>query len=672
MRFFKSKGTSQAEEWQTWAKRYDIEGGVRTYESGLSLKVVLGAMFVGLLMMPGSIYLTLVSGQSGSEAAPWVAVILFTELARRSFTTVKRQELYILLSLAGAAVSAGARYSGYIWEAYFIQTVQAESFEIADKIPRWVVPPKYSEAITQRSLMHSDWILPIVVMLIQLVLSQLRYISGPYLLFRLTADLERLPFPMAPVSAQGATALAETTGKQETWRWRVFSIGSIIGLFWGTVYMGIPALTGVMMSQPIQILKIPWIDFTTNIEGFAPTGVFALTTNFSGILWGFVMPFPIILTQFLTAIFTQFILNPQILYRMEILHQWHPGLDVRATGLYNSLDFWFSFGMGKNFSFAVLGFLTVIPMLLQYKRGKQRAAGERGSLQKPPGRGDFPIWLAAGMWILGMIGYVYLIHRLIPLFPFGFLLFFGFVYTPLHSFVSARTFGILGRDLFNVPYLREATIILSKYEDIDVWFTPFPSEEYGGGTQHYRILELTGTTFTSSIFAGLLTLPILLISGILVWHFVWKLAPIPSSQYPFAQMTWPINATNRALFITSLRDGQSEILQAIRGNYILLGLGSSLSIFGLMKLANIFLGLPNWSMASYGLIGGIGDDPGMMLPTLIGALLGRYYMVKKFGRNRWFMFNPVLTAGFTCGTGLVGMGTVAVALVSKAVIVKPF
>ena len=57
---------SQAEEWQAWAQRYDVEGGLRTFESGLTLKVFLGAIFIGLLMMPGSIYLTLVAGQSGA------------------------------------------------------------------------------------------------------------------------------------------------------------------------------------------------------------------------------------------------------------------------------------------------------------------------------------------------------------------------------------------------------------------------------------------------------------------------------------------------------------------------------------------------------------------------------------------------------------------------------
>ncbi len=657
---------SQAEEWQAWAKRYDIDGGVRTFESGLTVKVVLGALFIGLLMMPGSIYLQLVSGESGGGAAPWVAVILFTELARRSFTTVKRQELYILLGLAGAAVSAGGQYAGYIWEAFFIQTPQAESFEIADKIPFWVVPPRDSIALAQRSLLHPDWAWPIGIMLLNQLLGKLRYIGAGYFLFRLTADLERLPFPMAPVQAQGATALAETTGKTETWRWRVFSLGSMAGLFWGALYIGVPALTGVMMSQPIQILPIPVIDFTQSIEGFAPTGVFALTTNFVGVLHGFVMPFPVIVSQFFAAIFTQFFFNPT-LYRLEILHSWHEGLDMRATGIANALDFWISFGLGKSFTFAFMGLAVAVPMLINHQRSGQKAAGERGSLQTPPGRGDFPIWLAISMWAIGMGAYVYLVHWMIPNFPIAFLLGFAFFYTPLHSYINARTFGILSRPLFDIPFIQQGVIILSRYEEIDVWFVHLPNEDYGSGTQHWRVLELTGTRFTSDIAANLITWPVLLVTGILVWHFIWKLAPIPSSQYPFVQYHWPINATNRCLWVTAMRDGNSQMLQAIRGTYVAAGFGMSLGIYGIL---HCILGYP--SMWFYGIVAGIGSDPGMLLPTFVGAIIGRYYMIKRFGLKRWFMFNPVLAAGFSCGTGLVGMATVAIALVSKAVIVKPF
>lgn len=663
---------SMAEEWQTWAKRYDIEGGVRTFESGLSLKVVLGALFVGLLMMPGSIYLTLVAGQSGAGAAPWVTVILFTELARRSFTTVKRQELYILLGLAGAAVGAGGSYWGMIRDQYFVQSPQAVQFEIADKIPTWVVPPPGSEALATRSLIHKDWLWPMVLMLAGQVLGRMRGIGGGYFFFRLTADLERLPFPLAPVSAQGATALAETTGKRETWRWRVFSLASMLGLVWGAIYIGVPALTGVMMSRPIQILKIPWIDFTTNIEGIAPTGVFALTTNLDSLLAGFVMPFPMVIAGFIAKMLTTFLINPYILYKLEILHTWHPGDDVRATGFANSIDFWMSFGIGQSFSIAIIGLIVTIPMLVRYRSAKAKAVGERGSLATPPGRGDFPLWLAVALWVVGMGIHVYILHRwLVPLFPLGFLLFFGFVWTPLNSYINARTYGILNQPLFNIPYLTQATYILSRYEEIDIWFAPIPQEDYGPGTMHWRVLELTGTTFTSSIAADLITLPILLISGLLVWHFIWKLAPIPSAVYPHAQMTWPMEATSRAMWVTSLRDGQSQMLQAIRGKYVLLGLLSCLGLYVIMWIANpLFPG--GHSMYFYGFLGGIGGNPGDHIWLLIGALIGKYYMIRRFGLKKWYRYTPVLMAGFGCGVGLVGMATVAIALVSRAVIVKPF
>jgi len=661
-----------AEEWQTWAKRYDIEGGIRTFESGLSLKVVLGALFVGLLMMPGSLYLGLVAGQSGSGAAPWVAVILFTELARRSFTTVKRQELYILLGLAGSAVSAGSYYSNMIRDQYFVQSPQAIQFEIADKVPVWVVPPPGSESLATRSLIHREWLWPILVMLMGQTLGTMRWIGGSYFLFRLTADLERLPFPLAPVAAQGATALAETTGKRETWRWRVFSLASMLGLIWGAIYIGVPAITGVMMSRPIEILKIPWIDFTTNIEGIAPTGVFALTTNLDAMLAGFVLPFPMVLAGFIARIFSQFILNPQILYRMEILHSWHPGDDVRAAGFANGIDFWMSYGIGQSFSIAIIGFIVTIPMLFKLRSARAKRAGERGSLAAPPGRGDFPIWLALVLWVVGMSGHVYVLHRyLVPLFPLGFLLFFAFLWTPLNSYINARTYAILNRGLFDIPYLTQATYILSRYEDIDIWFAPIPQEDYGGGTSNWRVLELTGTTFTSSIAAGIITLPILLISGILVWHFIWKLAPIPSAIYPNAQMTWPMEVTSRAMWVTSLRDGQSQMLQAIRGKYVLWGLGSCLVLYLVMWAVNpLFPG--GHSMWFYGFIGGIGGNPGGDVWLLIGALIGKYYMIRKFGLKKWYRYTPVLMAGFGCGVGLFGMATVAIALVSRAVIVKPF
>ena len=74
----------------------------------------------------------------------------------------------------------------------------------------------------------------------------------------------------------------------------------------------------------------------------------------------------------------------------------------------------------------------------------------------------------------------------------------------------------------------------------------------------------------------------------------------------------------------------------------------------------------------YGFLGGIGNLPHNTIPTMIGALLGRYYFAKRFGLERWQLYTPVLLAGFACGTGLIGMAAIALALIAKTVNYLPF
>jgi len=50
-----------------------------------------------------------------------------------------------------------------------------------------------------------------------------------------------------------------------------------------------------------------------------------------------------------------------------------------------------------------------------------------------------------------------------------------------------------------------------------------------------------------------------------------------------------------------------------------------------------------------------------------GALLGRFYFAKRFGETKWKAYAPIILAGYSCGMGLIGMTSIAVALISKAV-----
>ena len=212
------------------------EGQETQFEDGFSGKSVVGALFVAFIMLPGALYLGLVAGQGLGPAAEWVTIVLFAEIMRRSFLPMKKQEIYILYYVAASLTGLGAdkgisggAFGGLIWNQYFVQAPVASA--VASQIPHWVVQPAGSPALLHRTFFDSAWTWPILLLILGEILGRLNWISAGYFLFRVTSDIERLPFPMAPVAASGATALAEAASKEESWRWRVFSSGSSISLF---------------------------------------------------------------------------------------------------------------------------------------------------------------------------------------------------------------------------------------------------------------------------------------------------------------------------------------------------------------------------------------------------------------------------------------------------------
>src|SRR4028118_171953 len=73
-----------------------VAGDAEEYIDGFSWRTVIGALFIGFVMMPGAIYLGLIAGQGMGPAAEWVTIIMFMEVARRSYQTLKKQEIYLL------------------------------------------------------------------------------------------------------------------------------------------------------------------------------------------------------------------------------------------------------------------------------------------------------------------------------------------------------------------------------------------------------------------------------------------------------------------------------------------------------------------------------------------------------------------------------------------------
>jgi len=649
---------------------YTRESAPLEFYDGFSLRTVIGAFFVGFVMMPASIYLGLVAGTSLGDAAQWVTIILFTEVVRRSFGVLKRQEIYMLYYIAGSLISfagglalSGGAFAWLIWNQYVLQSPASQSFGIVkhlkDEGVNWIAPFPGSEAIIKRTFFHREWIPAIVLLLILNVLGRMNWMGLGYFAFRLTSDVERLPFPMAPIAAQGATALAEVSGKRETWRWRVFSIGSVIGVAFGVIYILIPTFSGAVFNKPFQILPIPFIDLTQHTEGLLPASLTGLNTELGSIMAGFVVPFYIVVGMFISSIICQIGLNP-FLYKHGILHTWRKGMGTIPTSVANSLDFWMSIGIGTAIAIAILGIYTVLKTIF-----KKSSEGERGSFAPVPGRGDFSIKLALGLFLTSTLGYVILCHRLVPLFPVWLFVFYGFVWTPLNTYISARMIGLTGGGV-GFPYLREATFILSGYKGVAIWWAPIPLFDHGWASQRFREVELTGTKIISVIKAEVFMLPLMLLCSLIFWSFIWKLGPIPSAIYPYAAKFWPLHAIYQCLWATATTEGTNWLLKAIKFKWILAGLAGGGALYGLIT----WLGAP--VLLFYGLISGIGAWPHSTIPMFFGAMLGRYVFAKRFGQEKWRAYAPVLLAGYACGMGLMGMTGIAIALISKAVYQMPF
>ncbi|MDA0333556.1 MAG: hypothetical protein O2782_00130 [bacterium] len=528
------------------------------FEDGFTSKAIIGVLFVAFIMIPGNMYLGLMVGGSLGAAAEWVTIILFAEITKRSFTSLSKQEVYVLYYVAAGLIAAetGA-FDGLLWNQYLVQSPPAQQFGIANLIPTWWAPAIDSPALLQRTFLHRDWIVPIGLLLANFVISRVSWFTMAYVLFRVNSDYERLPFPFAPVAAQGATALAETTQGVESWRWRVFSAGAMIGMVFGVLYVAIPAISGALLTEPIQLIPIPFVDFTQITGNFIPATPLGFTAHLGPIFAGLVMPFWGVMGTFIGVV-AHSIANP-ILYDLGYLQIWQPGMGAIETFFVNSVDFWMSFGIGTTAAIAIIGIYQVV----QGVRGAavHKASGGTGrSWEVPPGRGDFSIWVALGLYCVASAGLIFIAWLYLPAFSqfIGFFLFFALVFTPFQSFVNARLVGMVGQSI-SIPYVREATIILSGYQGVDIWFMPFPLGNYGAQTQKFREIELTGTKFTSIIKAEVCMVPVVLLATFLYSSYIWKLAPIPSASYPFAQVMWRLRALQTCIWFTGTLKSELQV-----------------------------------------------------------------------------------------------------------------
>ncbi len=624
------------------------------FDDGFSLSSFWGAVFIALVMIPGAIYMELIAGVGVGSAAQWVTVILFIELAKRANRHLKKAEVFVLFYMAGSILAGSS--TTLLFRQFFCRSEAAASFGLSGLFPSWIVPENIEEL--PRTFFRKEWLLPLILFAFQRLMSKFDTDILGYGLFRMTSDVEKLPFPLAPMQAEGMMTLAEdfseTEGKTKSWRWRFFSIGVAMGLAFGFLYMGVPAVTGLFLPEPIQIFPIPFVDWTPQTGEFLPAVATGFAFDLGSVILGMVMPFFAMVGSFAGLLITM-IMNPG-LHHFHLLHSWKPGQSTVETLFNNNVDFYFSFGIGLSLAIAIIGILSVVR-----SRSLRPEAKKNAPPDIPAGRGDIPNWFFIGAYIVScalfitISGFLINFHKGVMIVMF----FFAFLYTPIISYVTARLEGIAGQ-VVEIPYIREIAFILSGYQGMAVWYVPIPMANYGTQTVFYKTAELTGTSFRSIWKADILLFPIILMATIGFSSFIFSLAEIPSAVYPYTQEIWEFQAKNAALVYSSTLGYYSPFSEAFRVLYIIVGTVVGLLSFGTFALFSAPTTL------CYGIVRGFNQTmPHTVIPEFIGALLGRFVFQKKYGKN-WKKYIIVISAGYFVGAGLMSMLCVGFVFLSKA------
>lgn len=633
-----------------------------TFDEGLTLASFLGTLFVALVMVPGALYMELVAGAGIGGAAQWVTVLLFVEVAKRANAKLNRAQLFILFYMAGMVMSTNV-WNTPLFTQFLVRSDAAVSTGVANDIPHWVAPPNLDSL--PRTFLAKAWLPFIGLMLFREIMGRLSSAILGYGLFRVTSDVEDLPFPMAPVGAQGIVAIADqvdgsarTSGASV--RWRMFCVGCGVGMVFGLVYMALPTITGAFFSRPLQIFQIPFADFTPYTQKFLPAVATGYSFDLGNVILGMTLPFWSMVGSFVGLIFT-FVMNP-ILYLAGRMPTWNEGDTTVVTLFANNVDFYFSFQIGISLAIAVFGIWIAFRTM---RKGRGNASSRRRAEEvkaHAAARGHIPDALVLATYAFACTAYILMCGWLIDWHRgvMVVLLFFAFLYTPLISYVTARLEGLAGQ-VIEIPFITEISFILSGYTGAKIWFLPIPKANYGVQVVSYKQAELLGCRFGSVWKAQLLLFPIIILSSLFFSSFIWSLAEIPSAVYPYTEKIWDLTAKNTCLVYSATLGEYSQFSEALGWGRFLAGFGSAGAVMGLLG----WFGAP--TMLFFGVVRGLGQTaPHTVVPNFLGALIGKFYFERRYKRE-WRKMIPVVSSGFFVGTGLISILSVGFVFLAKAV-----
>jgi len=624
---------------------------ISEFKEGFTWRSIVAILASTLIFVPVSVYLSMVTGAVVGMAATLLMVLVFSELASIFGNMLTTQETLVMYESLGVISSIGAASIGAYWVIFRIFYVTSpinwafriHGVPLPRLVPSWLGPPLTPTSEYVRTFFQSSMIAPLIVYTTFFVLGFITEIALTMLLAPLFLEVEKLPFPFANIDV----GVVNTLATRDIRYVRVF----ISLLFPGLLY-GIFAITLPLLGA-ITFIPLPWVDLTPYTDSIIPGAIIGIATDAFTWAVGLIVPFSAALSMFIGSTLIWIIGNNLFLTTFRDLaplwaQEYRRGMGIPLIWQRSLYRVWFApqIGFGLGLMFLVL----LITSRNFVKFFKSLSAARRTGHSLYPN----PILLFAVF--LFATSFSAILHNQLTGFPLYISLVYSVVLSLLYALANTMTLGTTGYGI-NLPYLWHTIVYFSGYEGYSGWvigpvlgggFTP-------GMLNMLRAAYLTKTKPLDVIKGVALGLVMAFIVGTLSLELFWRIAPIPSSLYPFSLIDWARISIGDSLLIT----------RQIRIDPQMLGGSAAFTIIlaGLFEALRIFTHAP---LSGPGLVAGFFTLPPYTIVTLIMSTIGNFLIPRVVGRETWDQLKGAAVGGLATGYGLAVGLTIALFFVRSA------
>lgn len=634
------------------------------WREGLTLRVALALLFTALVLTPVTVWATLGVGPLPGGLV-WVVVLLMMWMASIYGKPLTRQELYVIREAAWTvAYAAGPiSFTSLIYNVWFAESPVAKLFRVEKYLPYWFAPqnPLIRQQVI-RTFFHLDWLPAIGFSILFWAMNVVIGLTLGVFLYRLYVVEEKLPFPMDRVEVEVITQLEV----REPMRMRTLIAGAFFGFIYSFIAYGIPVITANVLGVRIEVIPVPWIDLTRAFEKILPGAMVGISTSPIDYMLGFILPLDrhiVLIAAFATSLVVSLIGNPWVVWHYpELIPEWvnfPVGMSLTDILLWSNMYIWFSVSIGLALSVFISQLVGGWRRLARTFKGLLRVRGVEVA-------GILSLWKILAIYLVLTIAWLLIVSQvMIPGFPLPGLIFLIVVWPIVSGIVTTRVRGETGFWL-DIPYLREGILMASMvaadipiYSELGMypWFTPMTPANGSGWARAFYVCDGIKLKFSSYVKAVILVAtPLTILFSLLYTELVWRISPVPSSMFPYAQVYWPINAAQSSLWYTRLTHG-------FRPELMVYSLIAGVALWVCSSIVHMPLLIIGVAMGATAL-----PTP---LAWFIGLVLFKL-LARRVGAERLRSYALMFTGGLSIGLAIAITISAGIVMVAKSIWILPY